>query len=130
MLSDSDLISAYMQVFQLQGGLVLTEKSPPVNYILSQINVLLNHNSTTIDFLNVTRHLSDPDLLRILFQAVAGNFVAAGTSALGTEACKITADPVTGYLAAQDNMYQNKIVLTVISIILFVVIGFTFYQQQ
>ena len=121
-------LQVYSSVFTTQGNLVFTQVSPPVSYVIEKVRLLTNC-SAPVDVLQCTRNLTDDSLSRILLQAVAGDYIT-GTSALSPATCKIIADPITGYLSLVDSTQQNRIVLTIIAVVLFAVVGWVTFQRS
>ena len=71
----------------------------------------------------------DDPLLRLLFKAVAGDYVSNGPGGLGAAGCRIVADQRTGHLQLAADAGSNETALTVISLVLLCVIGVLLYRR-
>ena len=125
---DAILVQAYNQVFSLQGNLALSAVRPPVSYVQNRLaSMLVCDNINNI--LSCARNSSDEQLAEILFKAVAGEYTV-GKGALQQTTCMILADPLTGSLTLQDATLQNREILTIIIVILFLSLGWIIYKTH
>lgn len=128
---DDLIIATYSRVYSVKGNANIVSMSPPVSYIINRIQTITQcpSNGNTSALLDCTRTLSNEKLLEILFKSIAGDYTV-GSGALQQTTCKITTDPITGYLTIVDQTQENRIVLTVIIIVLFIIMGWIMYKPQ
>lgn len=122
------ILTAYSNVFSMKGKIVPAVVSPPISYVVDRISTVLDCRNAT-DVLSCARALSDANLLEVLFKAVAGDYTVA-TGALHQDICNIVTDPITGYLTLNDRTQENRIVLTIIIVILFGIVGFLVLKKS
>jgi hypothetical protein len=121
------LVTAYTKVFSVKGDLNVQSVTPPVLYIRNRILSMLDCTNYNFDILACARNMSDSQLAEWLFKGVAGDFTV-GTGALRASTCKIQTDPTTGYLSIMDATEENRTILTIIVVILFVTVGWILYR--
>jgi hypothetical protein len=116
-----ELVSAYNDVFSVRGGALVSGKGAHVEYAEDLVRRAVG--APAFRPLNLTEIRSTPrdQLIRLLFKAVAGHFVA-GPSSLRGDVCRILADPVSGSLELTRDGGENEVVLTVISLVLLAVV--------
>ena len=124
---DEITVNAYNSVFSVNGDLQVMSVSPPVLYIKNRILSMLSCANFQNNILLCARNLTDSQLMQVLFKAVAGDYTI-GNGALQQQTCVIKADPTTGYLSIQDKTQENRALLTIIIIILFVTLGWILYR--
>jgi hypothetical protein len=108
----------YIDTFRLQDGSRLTEFSNvALNVMINNVKRLLSQPFNE-DIINATRQLNDEAILKILYLAVAGNFVTSNVekSAL-PQRCTLYVNPGTGALVLSDNTSTQNIVLECLVII-------------
>lgn len=109
----------FREVFKLKDGSQLTETNPiSVSLVTNNIARLLNTASTPSNVLNATRASSDKDLLKILYLAVAGNFVVESREQdVLSRRCTIVVDPGTTALVVEDTSSTQYVILEVLIIV-------------
>jgi len=127
-LTQQALITAYSSVFRVKGGATVVGFAPPVSYAADRLRVLLDIHGEQIDLARV-RSLDQPTLLRLLFLAVAGDYVT-GPAALHPVICRIEADPFTGTLDVVSGKTSAENALTVIAVVLLLVIVVFTYRKE
>ena len=127
-MTDNVLIQTYNKVFVMSGNTQTATVSPPVTYIIDRVKTLLScqHN---VSITTCARNQDDTVLLELLFKAVAGDFTS-GSNALQQDYCRVTTDPITGYLAITDKTKENSVVLTIILVVVFVTFGYMIYHAS
>ena len=130
-ITDEDLVSAYNSVFSVRGGAALTKRGPQVQYVEDLLRRMPELGSPAFAPLDLAslRSLPKAQLLRLLFKAVAGHFIA-GPSSLRRDVCRIQADPLSGKLEVYRDGGDNEVVLIVISLILLFVIFMMLYRKE
>ena len=113
----------------MPGSVKLNTPGPPTQYAIDRLRILTNCPVNETDVVSFTRNLSTPKLLEILFKAVAGDYVS-GPSALSVNICRLQSDPMTGMLSLVDETQENRTVLTIFVVILFVILGYLIYKKQ
>lgn len=126
--TDDDLVSAYNAVFSVRGASTLAGVGPHVHYAEDRLRVLLAVPPDAPLNLSSVRAQAPGALLRLLFKAVAGDYIS-GPGALGGDACRLLADQRTGALGLVRGEESNEAVLTVVSLVLLCVIGVLIYRQ-
>ena len=126
-IEPDNLLHAYHAVFRVHGGSDVADLSPPVTYAAARLRVLLG-DELALDLSHV-RGLSQRALLRLLFLAVAGDYVT-GPAALRPPVCRIEADPLTGTLDVTSARPDAEAALTVISVVLLLVLVLTVYRKR
>jgi hypothetical protein len=117
-------------VFTVQGNVNILSISPPINYIIDRLKIITLCSDATIDtLLGCVRNTTDERLADILFKSVAGDYTV-GSGTLQQNTCRITTDPITGYLSIIDQTQENRVVMTIIIIILFIVLGYIITKQK
>ncbi len=127
--SSDSLVEAYNAVFSVHGGAPVIKTGIHIEYVEDLVRALVGTPAFQPLNLTAVRALPQSSLLRILFKAVAGNFVA-GQSALRTDVCRLEADQVTGTIEVTRDGGDNEVVLTVISLILLCVLGVMMYRRE
>ena len=109
----------FREVFKLKDGSQLTETNPiSVILVTNSIARLLNTASTPSSVLNATRASSDRELLKILYLAVAGNFVVERKEQdVLSRRCTIVVDPGTTALVVEDTSSTQYVILEVLIIV-------------
>jgi hypothetical protein len=120
-LTADDLVSAYNDVFSVRGGAPVAGRGPHVDYAEDLLRRAVG--APAFRPLNLTdiRNTPKNQLMRLLFKAVAGHFIA-GPSSLRGDVCRLLADPASGSLELTRDGGDNEVVLTVISLVLLAVI--------
>jgi hypothetical protein len=120
-LTPDDLVSAYNDVFSVKGGALVSRRGAHVDYAEDLVRRAIG--APAFRPLNLTEIRGAPkgQLVRLLFKAVAGHFIA-GPSSLRGDVCRLLADPVSGSLELTRDGGDNEVVLTVISLILLAVV--------
>ena len=120
-LTAEDLVSAYNDVFAVKGGALVSRKGAHVEYAEDLVKRAVG--APAFRPLNLTdiRNAQKNQLVRLMFKAVAGHYIA-GPSSLRGDVCKLLADPVSGSLELTRDGGENEVVLTVISLILLAVV--------
>lgn len=126
---DDLYVEMYNRNFRLQGNVNILTQSPPLRYILDRLRVITQCTDVSQPVLSCFRNSTDENMLDILFKAVAGEYTV-GKGAIPQSLCRITADPITGYLSIVDQTQENRMILTIIIIILFVVLGWLLYNPK
>jgi hypothetical protein len=124
------LVDAYNAVFSVRGGAPLATPGPHVEYVEDRLRVLLGGAPFAPLDLSRVRALSQPDLLRLLFRAVAGAYVTGPSPALRPGACAIRADQVTGGLELVRVGGDHEALLTVIAVVLLCVLAAVMYRRD
>lgn len=130
-LSPEDLVSAYNAVFAVRGGAAVTRVGPQVHYVedlLRRMPELGASPFAPLDLASI-RNLPKNQLMRLLFKAVAGHFIA-GPSSLRRDVCRLQADPLSGKLDLYRDGGDNEVVLIVISLILLFVLFVMLYRRE
>lgn len=127
--SSEDLVAAYNSVFSLRGGAAIAGGGTHVEYTEDLVRRLLGADASAPLDLGFVRSLPQSRLLRLLFKAVAGDFIS-GPSALRGDVCRLQADPVSGTLEVTRDGGDNEVVLTVISLILLAVLAVMLYRRE
>ena len=126
--SEDALVDAYNAIFAVRGASQLVGEGPHVQYVEDRVRILLAvpHDAP----LNISSvcALAPDALLRLLFKAVAGDYIS-GPGALGGDSCRLLADQRSGSLELTRGGDNNEAVLTVISLVLLCVIGVLLYRQ-
>ena len=125
----SALVDAYNAVFSVRGGARLASPGPHVGYVEDRLRVLVGAPPFAPLDLARVRALPQADLLRLLFRAVAGAYIA-GPSALRGEVCRIQADQATGGLEVARGGGDHEAVLTVVAVVLLCVLGAMLYRRD
>lgn len=120
-ITDADLVSAYNDVFAVKGGALVSGKGAHVEYAEDLVRRAVAAPAFRPLNLSDIRGTPKNQLLRLLFKAVAGHFIA-GPSSLRGDVCRLLADPVSGSLELTRDGGDNEIVLMVISLILLAVV--------
>lgn len=120
-LTPEDLVSAYNDVFSVRGGALVSGPGPQVDYAEDLLRRAVG--APAFRPLNLTEIRATPknQLMRLLFKAVAGHFIA-GPSSLRGDVCRLLADPVSGTLEVTRDGGDNEVVLTVIGLVLLSVV--------
>jgi hypothetical protein len=121
------LLAAYRAVFRVRGGAEIVGPGPTTAYAADRLRVLLGGQGP-LD-LAPARALAQPELLRLLFLAVAGDYVT-GPAALQPALCRLEADPITGTLAVTSARPDAEAALTVIAVVLLLVVVMTTYRRE
>jgi hypothetical protein len=126
--SSDALVGAYNAVFSVRGAAALASRGPHLEYVEDRLRVLL---ATPLDArLNASSvcGLAPEALLRLLFKAVAGDYIAGG-GALGGDACRLVADQRSGVLELTRGGDEDEVALTVVSLVLLCVVAVLLYRQ-
>lgn len=120
-LTAEELVSAYNDVFSVRGGALVSGKGAHVEYAEDLVRRAVG--APAFRPLNLTEIRNTPknQLMRLMFKAVAGHFIA-GPSSLRGDVCRLLADPVSGTLELTRDGGENEVVLIVISLILLAVV--------
>lgn len=116
-----ELVSAYNDVFSVKGGALVSGKGAHVDYAEDLVRRALGAPAFRPLNLTAIRNTPREQLIRLLFKAVAGHFVA-GPSSLRGDVCRLVADQVSGSLELTRDGGENVVVLTVISLVLLAVV--------
>ena len=127
--SGDALVEAYNSVFSVRGGAPVLRAGVHVDYVEDLARGLVGAPPFQPFDLQAVRTMPQARLLKVLFKAVAGNFVA-GTSALRTDMCRLEADQVTGTIEVWRDGGENEVVLSVISLILLCVLAVMLYRRE
>lgn len=130
-LTSEDLVSAYNSVFAVRGGAAVAKNGRQVQYVedlLRRVTDLGADPFRPLD-LEKIRSLPKAQLVRLLFKAVAGSFIA-GPSSLRRDVCRLQADPLSGTLELYRDGGENEVVLIVISLILLLVLFMMLHRQE
>ena len=125
----SALVSAYNAVFSVRGGAALASPGSHVGYVEDRLRVLVGAPPFAPLDLARVRALPQPDLLKLLFRAVAGAYIT-GPSALRADVCRIQSDQATGALEVTRSGGDHEAVLTVIAVVLLCVLGAMMYRRD
>lgn len=108
----------FREVFKLKDGSQLTDTNP-ISVTLMTNNVARLINTASIsNVLNATRASSDRDLLKLLFLAVAGNFVVENKEQdVLNRRCTLVVDPGTSALVVEDTSSTQYVILEVLVIV-------------
>ena len=108
----------FREVFKLKDGSQLTDTNP-ISVTLMTNNVARLINTASIsNVLNATRASSDRDLLKMLFLAVAGNFVVENKEQdVLNRRCTLVVDPGTSALVVEDTSSTQYVILEVLVIV-------------
>ncbi len=132
-LSSPDVVRAYQRVFRVRGGAEIMGRTPPVSYALDRLRVLLGEAALPVSAspldLSAVRALEHDALLRLLFLAVAGDYVT-GPAALRPMICRIEADPITGTLDVVSGRADAEAALTVIAVVLLLAVVMGVYRRE
>ena len=123
------LLDAYNDVFDVVGGARLISSGPHTHYVEDRLRTLLRAPPDSPLDLGLFRALPQADLLKILFRAVAGEFVS-GPSSLRPATCRLEADPVSGTIEVTRDGDGHEAVLTVIAVVLLCVLAVTMYRRE
>lgn len=116
------LVAAYNEVFSVRGSAPVESPGVHVQYVEDRLRVLLAARPDAPLNLTSVCALAPEALLRLLFKAVAGDYIA-GAGALGGDACRLVADQRTGTLELVHAGAQDEVVLIVISLLLLCVLA-------
>jgi hypothetical protein len=116
-LTAEDLVSAYNDVFSVRGGALVSGKGAHVDYAEDLVRRAVGAPAFLPLNLTSIRNAPKSQLIRLLFKAVAGHFVA-GPSSLRGDVCRLLADPVSGSLELTRDGGESEVVLIVISLVL------------
>jgi hypothetical protein len=125
----SALVDAYNAVFSVRGGAQLASPGQHVGYVEDRLRILVGAPPFAPLDLARVRALNQTDLLRLLFRAVAGAYIA-GPSALRGEVCRIQADPTTGGLEVALGGGNHEAALTVVAVALLCALGDMLYRRD
>ena len=108
----------YLSTFRLEDGSQLSEANTiSVQVMLHNARRLLAVDSMR-DVVNATRSADDQTLLKILYLAVAGNFVVSrDRPGAFQQRCALVIDPGTSGLVLQDNSSTQYVILEVLVIV-------------
>jgi hypothetical protein len=120
-LTAEDLVAAYNDVFAIKGGAVVSRRGVHVEYAEDLLRRAVEVPAFRPLNLTEIRNVPKGQLVRLLFKAVAGHFIA-GPSSLRGDVCRLLADPVSGSLELTRDGGEDVVVLTVISLILLAVV--------
>jgi len=134
--AESAVVRAYRRVFKVRGNAEIVGHGPPVSYATDRLRVLLgdtlpgsSHGESTVLDLSPVRTLPSDELLRLLFLAVAGDYVT-GPAALHPVICRLEADPITGTLDVVSGRADAEAALTVIAVVLLLVVIMGAYRRE
>ena len=127
--SSDSLVDAYNAVFSVHGGAPVIKAGKHIDYVEDLVRALVGTPAFQPLNLTAVRALPQSSLLRILFKAVAGNFVS-GQTALRTDVCRLEADQVTGTIEVWRDGGENEVVLIVITLILLGVLVGMLYNRE
>jgi hypothetical protein len=127
--SSDSLVDAYNAVFSVHGGAPVIKTGKHTDYVEDLVRALVGTPAFQPLNLTAVRALPQSSLLRILFKAVAGNFVS-GQTALRTDVCRLEADQVTGTIEVWRDGGENEVVLIVITLILLGVLVGMLYNRE
>ena len=116
------LVAAYNDVFSVRGSAPVASPGVHVQYVEDRLRVLLAAPPDAPLNLTSVCALPPAALLRLLFKAVAGDYIS-GAGALGGDACRLVADQRTGALELVHAGAQDEVVLIVISLLLLCVLA-------
>ena len=122
------LVGAYNDVFSVRGSAPVATPGIHVQYVEDRLRVLLDAPPDAPLNLSSVCALAPEALLRLLFKAVAGDYIA-GPGALGGDACRLVADQRTGTLELEHAGAQGEVVLTVVSVLLLCALGVLLSRQ-
>ena len=108
----------YSSTFKFTDGSELTQTSTvAVNAMIYNAKKLLAISSDK-SIVNTTRELKDNDALKLVFLAVAGNFVVDHSeSASLPQRCTLVVDPGSGGLILKDSSSTKSVILEVLVIV-------------
>jgi len=122
------LVDAYNAVFSVRGAAPLAAVGPHLDYVEDRLRVLLAAPPDAPLNVSSVCGLAPDALLRLLFKAVAGDYIAGG-GALGGDACRLVADQRSGALELTRVGDEDEAALTVVSLVLLCVVGVLLYRQ-
>jgi len=130
-LSPEDLVSAYNSVFSVRGGAVVAKRGPQVDYAEDLLRRMPELGAAPFQPLELSqiRSLPKNQLMRLLFKAVAGHFIA-GPSSLRGDTCRLQADPKTGTLELVREGCGKESALVVIALVLLCVLFVMLYRKE
>jgi len=124
-----NLVAAYNAVFSVSGGAPVLRPGSHTEYAEDLLRRLIGADPWRPLDLAAVRAMPEDRLLRILFKAVAGNFIS-GPSALRSDVCRLEADKVTGTIEVTRDGGENEAVLIVITLILLCVVAAMIYRRE
>jgi hypothetical protein len=129
--SPEDLVEAYNSVFSVKGGAPVAKYGRQVQYVEDLLRRLPEAGAPAFEPLDLARIRALPkgQLLRLLFKAVAGHFVA-GPGSLRRDVCRIQADPISGALDLYRDGCSSEVALTVIALVLLCVLSVMIYRRE
>lgn len=130
-LTREDLVEAYNSVFSVRGGAPVAKHGPQVDYVEDLLKRVADLGAPPFRPLELgeIRALPKNQLVRLLFKAVAGHFIA-GPSSLRGGVCRLQADPVSGTLELYRDGCNNETVLVVIAMVLLCVLVVMLYRRE
>jgi hypothetical protein len=130
-ISGQDLVEAYNAVFSVRGGATVAKRGPQVHYaedLLRRMPELGAQAFRPLDLAEI-RSLPKNQLMRLLFKAVAGHFIA-GPSSLRGDVCRLEADPASGALELVRDGGTSQVALVVIALVLLCVLFVMLYKRE
>lgn len=127
-LNNNTLLAIYNDVFSMKGNVKLYSPGPPLQYIVDRIYIL-TECPVTSNIMDCVYRLPQEKMASLLFKAVAGDYIA-GPTAFSVDICRIQSDPMTGFLSFVDETQENRTVLTIFVVILFVILGYIIYERE
>ena len=124
-----ELVAAYNAVFAVDGGAPLAGPGPHVDYAEDRLRALLGAPPGAPLNLSAVCALPVAPLLRLLFQAAAGEYVT-NAGALEPQACRLVADQATGALAVARDGDGSEAALTAIALVLLCVVAALLYRRE
>ncbi len=124
-----ELVDAYNAVFAVHGGAPLASAGPHVAYAEDRLRALLGAPFGEALNLSTVCALSRAPLLRLLFQAAAGQYIT-NAGALEGQACRLVADQATGTLAVARDRAGSEAALTAIALVLLCVVAALLYRRD
>jgi hypothetical protein len=135
--TQAQLIAAFNAVFKVPTFAMIADNitnSPSITYVQDRLKLLLQvppHTELSRD--SVCANLDDDALLRVLFRAVAGDYITgASTLDPGSTPSRVSivSDAVTGYLTLQEpSKRDTENILTAMCVILLGVLFLRIYKQ-
>ena len=120
------LIEQFVQVFKVKGNPVIVNKGAPVAFAEDRLRVLLHGGTVGAVNLQVVRDMPQPELVRLLFRAVAGVYATDPHAR-----CSLVTDPATGALESiLDDASENQGALIGMCVTLLCVLGVVLLRRK
>ena len=123
------LVRAYSAVFHVKGNPAVLNRVAPVRYAEDRLRTVLHADPAHPISLTGVRNMTQVDLLTLLFQAVAGEYVTH-KAGITHSRCYIVADPDTGILESVTHAEETQPVLVGMCVVLLCILATKVIRAQ